>query len=124
MVRIHTGEHFGKLSASHSIVFMISKAWYVYLLLCDQKTFYVGITNDLKSRLVNHKNKATFSTKKFSDIQLVYCEKYKSKHIAATRERQLKGWSHAKKQMLINGKLGYNKCTELVEELSVWLTTL
>jgi hypothetical protein len=31
------------------------------------------------------------------------------------REKQLKGWSHAKKQLLIDGKLGINLCTELVE---------
>jgi len=42
--------------------------WYVYLLLCDQKTFYVGITPDMKSRLAEHRNKESFFTKKFSDI--------------------------------------------------------
>ncbi len=76
------------------------------MLLCDQKTFYVGITTDVKNRLNNHKTKQSFFTKKFSDIQFVYCEKYKNKCEAAKREKQLKGWSHAKKQMLVDGKLG------------------
>ena len=89
--------------------------WYVYLLFCDQKTFYVGITDDMESRLAQHKNKESFFTKKFSDVQLVYCEKYKNKFEAASRERQLKGWSRAKKQMLIDGKLGINVCTDVVE---------
>ena len=91
--------------------------WYVYMLLCDQKTFYVGITNDPKERLAEHRDKRSFFTKKFSDLKFVYCENYPSKHEAALREKQIKGWSRTKKQMLIDGKLGYNACTELVEAL-------
>jgi len=85
------------------------------MLLCDQKTFYVGITNNLKERIQEHRNKKSFFTKKFSDLEVVYCEKYLSKHKAALREQQIKGWSRAKKFMLVDGKLGYNVCTELVE---------
>lgn len=86
--------------------------WYVYLLLCDQKTFYIGITNNLRNRIIQHKAKLTTSTVEFSDINLVYCEEYLDKHQAAIREKQLKGWSHAKKQMLLDGILGRNNCTE------------
>jgi len=71
----------------------------------------------LKSRLLAHKNKETFFTKKFSNIQLAYCEEYQTKSKAVKREKQLKGWSRAKKQMLIDGKLGINRRTELVEAL-------
>ena len=87
------------------------------MLLCDQKTFYVGITDNIISRFNQHKNKQSFYTKQFSDIKLVYAEKYEDKHQAAIREKQLKGWSHAKKQLLIQGKLGINTCTEFVEGL-------
>jgi len=88
------------------------------MLLCDQKTFYVGITNNPKERLTEHIKGKSFFTKKFSNIQLVYCEQYIGKQKAAMREKQIKGWSRAKKQMLIDGRLGYNVCTELVEALS------
>jgi len=91
--------------------------WYVYILLCDQKTFYVGISPDIVSRFKQHKSGQSFFTKKFSDIELVYAEKYPNKNEAAKREKQLKGWSHAKKQMLVDGILGYNVCTEFVEAL-------
>lgn len=94
---------------------MISKDWYVYLLLCDQKTFYIGITDNFIERLKAHKNKQSIFTRKFSELRLMYCEKYSTKHQAVMREKQLKGWSRAKKQMLINGKLGINKCTEFDE---------
>ncbi|HWS49004.1 MAG TPA: GIY-YIG nuclease family protein [Candidatus Methanoperedens sp.] len=94
------------------------ETWYLYILLCDQKTFYVGITNDLKNRIVQHKTKQSFFTKKFSDVRLVYCEKYLTDHEAALREKQIKGWSRTKKHMLIDGKLGINTCTEVVEFFS------
>lgn len=84
------------------------KNWFTYLLLCDQKTFYVGICSDMQKRLKEHRAKKSFFTKKFSDIELAYCEKYETRHEAALREKQLKGWGRAKKQMLIDGKLGIN----------------
>lgn len=87
------------------------------MLLCDQKTFYIGITDNPSSRISQHKNKDNISTKKFSELKFVYAEKYENKYEAAKRERQLKGWSHAKKQMLVDGRLGLNVCTEIVEEM-------
>jgi putative endonuclease len=86
------------------------------MLLCDQKTFYVGITFDMQKRLKEHVAKESFFTKKFSEIKLVYCEEYQNKNKAAEREQQLKGWSHKKKQMLIDGKVGINRI-ELAEVL-------
>jgi len=94
------------------------KDWYVYLLLCDKKTFYVGITPDLKLRLQEHKNKESFFTRKFSNVDMVYVEKYQSKYEAARREKQLKGWSVAKKKFLLEGKFGINRFTGLAEVLS------
>jgi putative endonuclease len=91
--------------------------WFTYLLLCDNKSFYVGITNNISNRLSQHRNKLTISTKEYLKTELVYCERYASKREAAKREKQLKGWSKAKKQMLIDGKLGINACAKLVEVL-------
>ena len=86
------------------------------MLLCDQKTFYVGISDNVLRRLKEHRNKDSFFTKKFSDIQLIYCEKYHSKYASASRERQIKGWSRSKKRLLIDGKIGINRI-ELAEVL-------
>lgn len=91
--------------------------WYVYMLLCDGKTFYVGITNNLVNRIKEHTNKESFFTKKFFHLKLVYCEKYSNKIEAAKREKQLKGWNKTKKQLLINSKLGFNTCTGFAEAL-------
>ncbi|MBI2591159.1 MAG: GIY-YIG nuclease family protein [Candidatus Brennerbacteria bacterium] len=77
--------------------------WVVYILFCDQKTFYIGITSNLNKRLKEHKSGYSSYTKKFSEIKLVYQEKYPKKSIAEKRENQLKGWSIAKKKALIAG---------------------
>ncbi len=87
------------------------------MLFCDQKTFYIGITNDLVNRVWQHKNKRSFFTKKFSEIKLIYCEKYQTEKDAVNRERQLKGWSKTKKPKLIVGELGINACTDFAEAL-------
>ena len=89
--------------------------WFVYMLLCDKKTFYIGFTPDIIKRFHQHSSKESFFTKKFSDLTLVYCERYASEKDSVKREKQLKGWSRAKKQLLIEGKLGINTCTEFVE---------
>jgi len=92
-------------------------SWIVYILLCDQKIYYVGITNDFTKRFQQHLSKQSFYTKQFSDLKFVYAEEYPNKQAAAKREKQLKGWSKAKKDLLLTGKLGYNVCTERVEVL-------
>ena len=113
LVRVQVSQHFGKLSVNENIYM---DKHYVYMLLCDQKTFYIGITFDMQKRLKEHTVKESFFTKKFSEIKLVYCERYNNKIEAARREQQLKGWSRKKKQMLIYGKVGIN-CIELEEML-------
>jgi predicted GIY-YIG superfamily endonuclease len=80
-------------------------AWHVYILLCDQKTFYVGIAEDVEKRLVQHVSGFSPFTKKFSDFQLLYTEEYRTRQLAENREIQLKGWSVAKKKALISGNI-------------------
>lgn len=77
--------------------------WLVYILLCDQKTFYIGITQNLQQRFKSHQAKQNIATKEFSDRKLVFTEQYKTRIEAEKRERQLKGWTIAKKKALIVG---------------------
>jgi len=65
--------------------------WYLYIIKQREK-FYTGITTDLKNRLHQHGNPP-----------LLYKEPFQNKHQAARRERQIKGFSKAKKQDLIKG---------------------
>ena len=78
---------------------------YVYILLCDEKTFYVGLTDNLERRLQQHQRKESFYTKKFSSVGLVYNEQASSRQAGERREKQMKGWSVAKKKALISGDI-------------------
>jgi putative endonuclease len=77
--------------------------WNVYILLCNQKTYYIGLTSNIENRLKSHKAKFNIATKEFSDIQLVYTEQYKTRAEAEKREQQLKKWTFAKKKALVEG---------------------
>jgi putative endonuclease len=77
--------------------------WYIYILLCDQKTYYIGLTHDLNQRFTSHKMKNNMATKEFSELKLVYYEEYKTRFEAERREQQLKRWTFAKKKALVEG---------------------
>ncbi len=86
--------------------------WVMYILLCDEKTFYVGLTSNIENRLKSHKSGYNIGTKKFSQIHLVYSENHPDRKTAEERETQLKKWTHAKKKALIEGNI------ELLKQLS------
>ncbi|MGC9455271.1 MAG: GIY-YIG nuclease family protein [Phycisphaerae bacterium] len=84
-----------------------SLAWTVYILLCRNGKFYVGSTGDLDRRLKEHfsGNGGGHYTKCNPPVRLAYTEEFPSRDRAERRERQLKGWTHAKKQALTDGDL-------------------
>ena len=66
---------------------------------------YTGVTNNLKRRLNEHKNKLVEGfTKKYNVNKLVYFETYKSIKTAIKREKQIKGWLRIKKIELIESQ--------------------
>lgn len=80
--------------------------WFVYILRCSDGTFYVGETQDVAKRLVAHnKGCASAHTAIRRPVQLAYIEEHASRAASLDRERQLKGWSRAKKKALIAGDL-------------------
>jgi len=78
--------------------------YYVYILTTRKNTvLYVGVTNDLNRRCLEHKKglKDGF-TKKYNVNKLVYYETYKYINEAISREKQIKGLLRNKKIDLIN----------------------
>ena len=64
---------------------------------------YVGVTNDLASRWWEHfTGKMEGFTRQYKCHHLVYYEEYRQITKAIEREKQLKGWSRAKKEALID----------------------
>ena len=64
---------------------------------------YTGITNGLKKRVYEHKNKIVEGfTKRYNIDKLVYYEVFEEPYNAITREKQIKSGSREKKVELIN----------------------
>ena len=77
--------------------------WYVYILECKDKSFYTGITNDLKRRIEEHNNSKLGAkyTRGRRPVKLVYSKKMKDKAKALQNEYQIKRLSRAEKAVLI-----------------------
>jgi putative endonuclease len=80
-------------------------AYYVYITTNPARTvLYIGITNSLANRIAQHyANRGqdqTFAGRYFC-YNLVYFEEYTDSKAAIGREKELKGWTRAKKEALI-----------------------
>jgi putative endonuclease len=82
---------------------MLTKQYYVYFLTnWDNKVIYVGVTEDLKRRVYEHKNGLIDGfTRKYHAHKLVYYETCEEIEGAILREKQVKGGSRQKKIGLI-----------------------
>jgi putative endonuclease len=78
-------------------------SYYVYILASKiGGTLYIGVTNDLVRRVLEHKSKFVSGfTKKHDVIKLVYYEQYDSVENAIQREKRLKKWNRQWKIRLI-----------------------
>ena len=85
---------------------MLNKNYFVYILTNKINTvFYIGVTDDLKRRLYEHKNELIDGfTKKYKLKKLVYFEEYQDINEAIKREKQLKNWHRDWKINLIKSK--------------------
>ena len=80
--------------------------WFVYLLLCSDKSFYTGISNNPQKRFLDHKNgKGGYYTRSHKPEKLIFQEQHSSKNQALKRERQIKGWSRSKKIKILGLKI-------------------
>ena len=80
------------------------KYYYIYILTNKtNKVLYIGVTNDLKRRIYEHKNKLVDGfTKKYNLTKLVYFEITENINEALNREKQLKNWRREWKINIIN----------------------
>ena len=80
------------------------KKWYVYIVECKDKTYYTGITIDLKRRINEHNSKiGAKSIRGKLPVRLVLFENAENQISAAKREREIKSLSHIKKALLVKG---------------------
>ena len=81
---------------------MSNRAYYVYIAASLSRVLYIGVTNDLERRAAQHRDKLILGfTAKYNIKHLVYFEQFDYIDQALAREKQLKGWTRAKKIRLI-----------------------
>jgi len=74
----------------------------VYIMGSLSGTLYIGFTGNLHKRVFEHKyHHLEGFTKRYEVERLLYWASYDDVHKAPAREKQLKGWSRAKKIVLI-----------------------
>ncbi len=80
---------------------------FVYILRCSDDSYYVGSTRtSLEARVAEHNaGKYRGHTWNRRPVKLVYHETFANITDAIAAERQLKGWSRAKKEALMNGDM-------------------
>ena len=81
------------------------RSYWVYILAGKSATLYVGVTNDIGRRIVEHKQKLIPGfTAKYNMSRLVYYECFASPTDAIAREQELKSWRRSRKIALIESK--------------------
>ena len=77
---------------------------YVYILRCADSSLYIGEADDVEHRVARHQEgRGSKYTADRRPVQLVYVEELPDYPAARRRERQLKGWTRAKKEALARG---------------------
>lgn len=73
-------------------------SWLVYVLLCQDGSFYTGITNNLSKRFLAHQaGKGGHYTHSHRPISVLYQEDQVDKSAALKREHEIKSWTRAEK---------------------------
>jgi putative endonuclease len=86
---------------------------FVYILECADRSYYVGVTNDLSRRITEHVNglDAKSYTNSRRPVKLVFSQDFPDPHQAIAFEKQIKGWTRRKKEALICGDFNSLKIT-------------
>jgi putative endonuclease len=84
-------------------MFKTTHQYYIYILASQKNgTLYIGVTNDLERRVLEHKQKINEGfTSKYEVTRLVYFESFQYINDAILREKRLKKWNRQWKINLI-----------------------
>lgn len=81
---------------------MLSRVYYIYILLCKDGSYYTGSTNDVDKRFKDHlEGHGARYTKSHKPIKVIYQEEFPSKSLALKREVEIKKLSKKMKITLV-----------------------
>ena len=77
-------------------------SYFVYMLICEDSSFYIGTTNDVDKRFSKHvAGKGASYTRSHKPVKVVYREELADKSAALKREHVLKKLTHTQKLALL-----------------------
>jgi len=77
-----------------------------YILSCGDGSYYVGSSRNLEHRIMQHYSGAGSEyTSRRMPVELVWYEQFDRIDEAYAREKQVQGWSRAKREALIGGRI-------------------
>lgn len=92
----------GVYALADRLVFAMSKNFYVYILASRSRNLCTGVTNNLRRRMVEHREKrAPGFSSRYNIFRLVYFEVFGGIGAAIRREKEIKAWRREKKIRLI-----------------------
>ena len=78
--------------------------FWTYMLRCSDGSYYVGHTDNIDLRIAQHDEGSLGGyTHNRRPVALVWSDRFPDRDTAFAAERQIKGWSRAKKEALIAG---------------------
>ena len=79
-------------------------AFWVYLLLCADGSYYTGHTDSLEKRIAEHQaGEVPGYTSTRRPVELVFVQVFPTREEALAAEQRIKGWSRKKKEAMIRG---------------------
>ncbi len=83
---------------------MDERLYFTYIIASRSRTLYVGVTSDLRRRVFQHKQKTHPGfTARYNCNRLVWFESFSEVSAAIQREKEIKGWTRARKIAVIEG---------------------
>ena len=79
-------------------------SFWAYMLRCSDGSFYLGHTDALEARVLAHQSGLIPGyTERRRPVELLWSQEFAERDEAFRAERQIKGWSRAKKEALVRG---------------------
>jgi putative endonuclease len=93
---------------------MDDRSYFTYIIASRSRTLYVGVTSDLRRRIFQHKQKTHPGfTARYNCNRLVWFESFTEVSAAIQREKEIKGWTRARKiALVVTGNLTWEDLSE------------
>jgi putative endonuclease len=92
--------------------------WFVYILECDSRYLYTGITTDISRRMGEHRQGPPLGAKfmkKVHSFELVYSVEVESRSLASKIESRIKQLSRTEKKQIISGKFSLENLIQFLK---------